>query len=370
MRMIRHAAALGTLILLLATTTQVQAETRHIHVLKILDDASPEYVIREGCRSIGYGIDQEVALMKDKLGILNVIEYTISGSNFSRERLDEVLEYDMEYMERDIVVLVYVGHGFRPPGSDSPFPSLYFNGYEEAIDFGEVQELILEKNPSLLLSIVIACNVTQADPSLPPPYLGDNEAPPVVTLQRKGLRRTEPYWQLFADQPGVTKCIDLISADREYYTFLSRDGGIFFSEVLYTFQEVFTDLSYSSWDAICSDISERTQLRSQERGLAQQPVCRYYVRMNPVVVPARVEAVRSRSYCKDQLRDLRRDQRQALRDLRRTHRQQLRQLRQEGGRAEARQLLGRQHRAELANWKLQHAQEYHRGLQHCMYGSR
>ncbi|MEL6660779.1 MAG: hypothetical protein AAFR36_30220, partial [Bacteroidota bacterium] len=111
----------------------LQAETRHIHLIKVFDNENHDYVIREGCRSIGFGIDQEVSLLAANLGILSVIEYDLTGPNFSLRRLDQVLDYEMAYQERDIVIFAYVGHGFRDPGSPSPYPNLYFRTYDQSV---------------------------------------------------------------------------------------------------------------------------------------------------------------------------------------------------------------------------------------------
>ncbi|MEO1256971.1 MAG: hypothetical protein AAFY41_19100, partial [Bacteroidota bacterium] len=97
----------------------LNAETRHIHVLRILDNKSVNFTISEGCRAIDYGISQEVELMKRHLGITDVQYYDVAGYNFSRERLQNVLDYELSYQERDIIILVYAGHGYREPGSNS-----------------------------------------------------------------------------------------------------------------------------------------------------------------------------------------------------------------------------------------------------------
>ncbi len=349
---------LGVIIQLGAT------ETRHIHVLKIFDDNNPNYTIREGCRSINFGIDQEIELIRHHLGVLNVWEYNIRGSRFDRDRIDEVLDYELEYQERDIVILVYVGHGFRRPGSQDPLPQLYFNGYSDALALSDIQQRILERSPSLLISVVVACNVTQQDNTQPPPYLGDNEAPPIVSM--KGVMRSvRPYYELFAEQDGLTKVIDLISADKEYYSFLSRDGGIFFNEVLYSFREVFTNQLLADWNTVCDYVMNRTTGRSAERGLRQRPFCRYYLQMNPIRVMVSDHQTHRPSYCRQSLQGLRKQQRQELRDLRRRHRAQMRALRQQGVDRTQRRLLGREQRVEVETRKLQHEQIYARQWQQC-----
>ncbi len=357
-----------SIIALLLSVQFLRAETRHIHILKIIDSRNANPILRDGARSVEYGLDQEIRFLQNQLGILNTIEYEISGAEFSRERLDEVIEYELEYVERDIVVVLYVGHGYRPLGSDSPFPHLYFGDYTTSLDYADVQARILEKTPSLLINIVLACNATQTDFGLPPPFAPDNVAPPIVSLKAPGLRRPEPYRQLFADQEGYTKVIDLVSSDREYYTFLASDGGIFFNEIRYTFQWIFGDTAPRTWQEVCDRIRTKTVERSQARGLEQLPVCRYGIWRNPVTLtvkelPAKPEL--SRRACARQLRSLRKEQRQALKNLRRQHREAQRAARRANLPRAERRLQNHRHRVELEQLKLQHQQAYLRRKQQC-----
>lgn len=351
--------------LFLFLTTLVQAETRHIHVLKIFDNHNHDYVIREGCRSIGFGLDEEVRQLEASLGITNVITYDISGDNFNLAYLDQVLDYEMAYQERDIVILAFVGHGFRSPTTLSPYPDLYFNSYTESVNFADIQERVLEKNPSLLLNIVIACNVTQTDRSTPPPYRSVNAPPSTVSL--KGMGRQENLYQgLFADEEGYTKVINLISAAQEYYTFISNDGGIFFNEILYTLHETLAGYAYRGWQEICQTIATRTVQKSERYGLAQLPYCQYEVRLNPVEVPApRSHSLLEPSPCMLAARDLRQDQRQELRDMRRRHRHEMREARRGGADRSQRRILGRRQRVAYEEQKLYHEQNYQRRLQAC-----
>lgn len=353
------------LAMMCVVTSFTQAETRHIHLIKVFDDENHDYVIREGCRSIGFGIDQEVHLLAENLGILSVIEYNLSGPNFSLERLDEVLNYEMSYQERDIVIFAYVGHGFRDPGTQSPYPNLYFRSYQQSVNFEEIQERIQEKNPSLLLNIVVACNATVTDRSVPPPYQSINTPPEVVTLP-KAARYGTIYQGLFADEPGVTKVVNLFSAEKENYTFISNDGGIFFNEILYTLQEVLGGAPYNNWGDICQTISSRTIARSERKGIQQQPRCEYILRLAPVSVSGnRSHSLFDPTACQLAARDLRKNQRDQLRQLRRQHRDNMRTARRNGDAKAQRRLLAQEQRVQFENRKLRHEKEYQRHLQQC-----
>lgn len=354
--------SLVLLLLSLVYAFSLSAETRHIHVLKLLDNSNSNFTISEGCRSIDYGIDQEIQLMKFHLGITDIHYYDVSGTNFSRERLQQVLDYELEYQERDIIILVYAGHGYRELQSTSRFPKLYFNNYAQAIEFDELRMALIQKNPSLLINMVVACNVTQLDQSTPPPFLEDGTPPPVASLTPKSARSSAPYLRLFADQSGYTKVLDFLSADKEYFTFMTRDGGIFFSEILYSFQEIFNDQTFDSWSQVCNTISERTIYRSQQRNMPQLPYCSYDVFLsNPIEVS--VGNGLPPTACISNAKTLRKTQRHELKDLRRAHRAQIRSL--PSGNREQKRLLAARHRSERATLQLQHEQNYQRQLANC-----
>ncbi|MEM7573780.1 MAG: hypothetical protein AAF433_12800 [Bacteroidota bacterium] len=359
-------------VLFLSLTIQLSlfaetVETRHIHVIKVLDSHSPNAVIVDGCRSIEYGLDQEVQLMRDHLGITDIHYYDVSGLDFRRSRLEEVLTHEIQYQERDIIVLVYAGHGYREASSVTPYPKLYFNGYDSAIEFEELRMRLIDMNPSMLINMIVACNVTQYDMNRPPDYQADGNAPPIASLSIKAPRRDEPYMQLFADQTGYTKVVDLISAKPERFTFLTRDGGIFFSEILYTFMEIFTDLNLRNWDQVCQNIEQRTFLRSQEQGLNQHPLCRYNIFMSTSRSPEVLAAAAPNSgrNCVLAVRQLRRDQRVFLKELRRKHRREMQAMRANRAERSQRRLVIARQRRERAEMMEEHEQNYQRSLQAC-----
>lgn len=350
------------LCLFLFSYTQLPAETRHIHVIQMLDDNSPTYLIREGCRSIDYGVQREVDRVQNALGISNVHYYRLNGINFNRASLDFVIDYQLAYQERDIIIFVYVGHGFRDAGSPNQLPKLYFNGYDTSLEGDELRLRLIEKNPSLLINLVVACNAVQRDHRVAPGQPQDDG--PTENRLSAAPRNRESYETLFSDQPGFTKVIDLASSDREYETYLSRDGGIFFSEVLYAFEEVFVDQRLTSWPAICSYIRDQTVLRTNNRQLPQKPYCAYSVframQDAPIVITA-AEYPAGPINCKKAAKALRKIQRKELKALRRRHRSETAAIPDKAGR----KLAGTRQKQEVAQMKYVHLQDYQRKESAC-----
>lgn len=350
------------LCLFLTILASLHAETRHIHVIQMLDDNSPTYLIREGCRSIDYGVQREVDRIQNALGISNVHYYRLNGLNFNRESLDFVVDYQLSYQERDIIIFVYTGHGFRDAGSPNQLPKLYFGGYDSALEGDELRLRLVEKNPSLLINLVIACNAVQRDHRVAPGQPED-EGPTQNRLSATE-RNPQAYEVLFSDQPGFTKVIDLVSSDREFETYISRDGGIFFSEVLYAFEEVFVDQRLTNWQAVCGYITDQTLLRTANRQLPQKPYCAYNVFRSMTDAPVVVENVDYLSgpvNCRKTARQMRKTQRGELKQLRRRHRREVAAL----PNRTQRKLADSRQKQEAAQMKYVHLQAYQRQIGSC-----
>jgi hypothetical protein len=333
------------------------AETRHIHLLKILDSENSDYIIREACQNISVDIDKEIKLMQHFLDVYTVHEHEVVGSHFNREELLRKVDYEMSYLEGDIVIVVYVGHGYRSKAKDSAAPMLYLNTYEESIDFLDIQQIILDKRPSVLMSLVLACNKTQTDFNRPPDIIAYNEPIRNVTLKAPapyGLKEMK-YKALFKETPQRTRCIDLFGADKEYLTFISQNGGIFYNEVFQVLHTAFSNDEYISWEDICSDIEASTMAKLQQRGLdSQKPLCRYYLSIHPVEVGHRSFPSLDKQQWKERRKELKKLQKEQLRTLRRQHRQEMRTARRSDIDRDKRRVIALQQKAALKDLKAQH----------------
>ncbi len=341
---------------ILLSISSLKAETRHIHILKILDSDNPDFIIREACNSISADLDKEIRLMQHYLGVYTVHEHEVIGSNFNRDELLKKVDYEMSYLEGDIVVLVYVGHGYRSGDMKSPAPMLYLNNYEESLNFLDIQQIILDKRPSLMLSIVLACNKTQTDFNRPPDIIAYNEPLKDVSLKSPpALPRTAKYKALFDEIPNRTRCIDLFGADKEYYTFISQNGGIFFNEVFQVIHAALSNNEYSTWEGICQSIEASTIKKLQQRGIdSQKPLCRYYLSIHPVEVGAHSSRILDKHYFKKSRKELKRLQKKQLHSLRQQHRTRMKVARQAGKTAQERRVMALQHKAALKSIKAQH----------------
>jgi len=66
---------------------------------------------------------------------------------------------NIEISSDDVVVFFFSGHGFRTDDKNpNPWPNLYFSLYGKGVDYQEVIDILKEKQPRLLVTVLNACN--------------------------------------------------------------------------------------------------------------------------------------------------------------------------------------------------------------------
>ncbi|MEL6143718.1 MAG: hypothetical protein AAFU67_19135, partial [Bacteroidota bacterium] len=115
---------------------------------------------------------------------------------------------------------------------------------------------------------------------------------------------------------------------------------------------------------ICTSIAHNTVQRSQMRNMDQVPFCNFsfFISTAPEVV---VSSTYDRNMCKQNAKNLRKNQKQELKNLRRQHRSQMLSLRQRNAGREERRILAARQRKQRSDMKLQHEQNYQRSLAAC-----
>lgn len=341
---------------------------RVIHVLKIMDTKNENYIIRDGCRSISAKIDKEVKLLADKLFIYNTYPYDVTGDNFNNEYLLDVIENQMSYLHRDIVIIVYVGHGIRDEGQVDLMPLLVFDNREKETNilFSAIQDTILAKNPSVLLSIIIACNNVRYDKNTAPVYKTSNPPPSTTSLIDTTRRLSYRYNEIFGCDDKYTHVIDLISAKPGEYTNISQNGGIFFNVIFDVLGEALSSQKFTSWDAICHSIESETLKKSKLGSNIENPLCSEGYRMKTVIIPSKTRNTHViKSSCKFKIKALKKIQHKALNDLRKAHYLYCIDAIKSKTSISDLKLLAEKQNVELLEMKLKHKQEIQRLNNEC-----
>jgi|GEM_PF-3567389 len=335
-----------------------ETEARYIHVLKILDTNSPNPTIKEACKIVSRQIDNEASAIAQNLDIEsdNIYTYNATGANFTKRYLTNVINQDMSYCLGDIVLVAYLGHGFRTTDNLTNLPQLYMGNYEESIHFQDVIHNIAMKKPSIIFSIVNACH-TKVDArdivSYPPPvFFLPQKAPESIKPFPASQRKTNRYKELFPSRLNGSRqelrsalTITLLSSKEGNYTYLTKDGGLFFPAVLNTLHKHLSQANPTNWNLVANEIKEKTQQQASRLNVIQEPATYIDYYLFPVEDYLSWNAKKAE---KQEKRSMKKQHRNQLQALRTQHKSEMKKFRLLNERARD-QKLKRQSRRILAS---------------------
>lgn len=250
-----------------------------IHLIKILTFDDGEYVFRENAKVVSSRMDKEVADLSTKLGGYQIVNYELFNDKFNKNSI--LQEIENMSCTKDIVIVVYFGHGYRSQVNKTPYPDLYLQNFDNSVNFGVILEKLKLKKPSFILSSVTACQQSIFDFNQPIPYdfmIDDYKtftAAPIVY----DVRQTERYNDLFKrpeykDYQTVSVEFIACSEGEFAYVDLAYNGGYFFEEFINAIQNGLVQKNKSTWTSIAEDVNKRTVARSQnEHKGIQHPFC-------------------------------------------------------------------------------------------------
>lgn len=342
-------------------TISAQTDSRHIHLIKVLDTYNPDPIMRMAAQSVNHKIDSEVFVIASKLGIDRefIHSYNITGSSFSAEALENTLLVDLSYCRGDIIFFTSLSHGIRPASHSGLYPCLYFGEDQPIYDLNEAFRTIMDMHPSIFISLVNACNKGLAPNQTEPitPSLDESIAvADVQASQRSALR----YKELFKQRNGYILRVDLLSAGKGNYSYITPQGGYFFSSFLQHFRTNLQSHKDGTWDAIIIGTERDTEdAVLAEIAKRQRPYCSY---SNEIILESAVMAFESRKSrrrqrwsrarkqrynCRQAKKEHRGHYADIVRDLRQKHNKEMRQARRSGRSRSNIRSLRKQHQSEL-----------------------
>ncbi|MCP4438318.1 MAG: hypothetical protein GY810_05175 [Aureispira sp.] len=339
--------------LLCLQTSEAQYETRHLHVLRIMDSLNYSPIIRQASVSISRRVDQEVDALMHNLGILTVHNYHITGYNFTPEYLAEVVEEDMMYCEGDIVMIVYVGHGFQSIENTTQYPQFYMGGStKNSVYYTDLLMDIIDKKPSVVLSIVNACNDEIGEYTYAPKTPTRNQYV-VHAAPKYNNRRSARYRELFKPQSSyMATVIEFFSSKEGQATYVMPDGGIFFNEAIDALQLYLSSAYAVVWSDIFTTVSKKTIQKSlNEIDEIQMPICQVQYYMHPDDVHDGTSRVRKRSAKAQKLYQWRQDKKAMLKRQRKEDRAAMYNARQNGQSLRERRALAKSQKQNLRRKK-------------------
>lgn len=245
------------IISVLLFSTYMLADTRKIHLFKIFDYENHEpreaSLVKNACKTISAKTKLEINYIHSELSTVDVREYEFSGSKFDQKILMNTIK-SLKFIDNDIIFIIYVGHGRRHVAQDNlqQTPLLKFNDQSE-IEFETLREMFLEKKPSYIISMIIACNAPSEFQPKGRPFIRNDSVNDIsynhrnIVLSSVKKRYLAPYLSLFQTHKNYTTCIDLLAAKANYYTFIDSHGGNFFWSIMDAFETTFSQNQTLEW---------------------------------------------------------------------------------------------------------------------------
>jgi hypothetical protein len=164
----------------------------------------------------------------------------------------------------DVVILYFSMHGYRTQSKSDPWPNLYFSLVNQGLDFNAINQMVINKNPRLFISIADVCNNLIPDgvvPTLQPRH--------AALSQEASVLRKKNYTRLFLQSSGV---ILLSGAIPGQYSWSSAAGGVYTSAFLKTLKKEVEASKEASWYVIAEETMKKTLERTHDLEEPQTPL--------------------------------------------------------------------------------------------------
>lgn len=120
----------------------------------------------------------------------------------------------------DVVVFFFNGHGYNKQKGHDIWPHMYFTKNNMGLEFSSVVEVILNKNPRLILAISDSCN------NLVDYYIPSFKPTPFLGLTNLDYFFKTGYRKLFLQSAGL---VQIASAKRGDFSYTNHSNGAFFT---------------------------------------------------------------------------------------------------------------------------------------------
>ncbi|WP_052600180.1 caspase family protein [Aureispira sp. CCB-QB1] len=267
-------------------------DIRDIHYIKIMDSNNEAFLLAS--EAIEKKFDRQVKEISIMLGIVDIKEHNLMGNNFTEDQINHVIDDELKYSKGDIIIVVYLGHGYRENWQrEDSYPILFLGKGVNTFRYSDLLDDILSNKPSVVISILNTCNALIPGYQNHPQIAGEPDGSIGSKMKfydgHKDLNNSSLFWQILLaplkqekHKPYITKCIDFISSAPNSYANIDKNGGIFFKYLaetidnyLYSYKENYT------WESMKSEVESVTKKQisyairmDPERIKKQVPVCR------------------------------------------------------------------------------------------------
>jgi hypothetical protein len=247
-----------------------------LHFLGIANTNDP--IIGPAC---GMSMRQLNLLFKS-LSVAMGINYqfdSIAGKTYNRKKVIAAVK-KINPSNNDIVVVYYMGHGFRKTADKRPFPHLDLrwdpnrNDYmEQSMSSEDIFDIVRKKQARFTLMLNDCCNTD--------PNTNNIVASPVPTQRESPIIwNVDNFRSLFLDPARIS--IIVTAADVEQRATSNNNFGGFFSFYFQTAlkQQLGPAAKFVSWDVLISDARKQTIFKAErtycDKPYIKENICRQY----------------------------------------------------------------------------------------------
>lgn len=148
----------------------------------------------------------------------------------------------------DVIFFYYSGHGYREENKKNPWPNIHVALENKGIDHQMITQILQEKKPRLLISMVSSCNKIMKENI----ELLLNNTTQYLEILSKKFSKKESYKKLFLDFSGTIISSSAIPGQLSYRK--RNDGTFYLSAFLNALHEADED---PTWDSIFSSTMQK-----------------------------------------------------------------------------------------------------------------
>ena len=174
---------------------------------------------------------------------LNVKMTVLIGGDYNSHLLEKL--HTLSFNSDDVVIFYYSGHGYRPSSKSSQWPNIFISAEGKGIDQKTITELLENKAPRFLLSMVNSCN-SYAD--------GIPEIKKHRALANPALIRNN-YRKLFLETTGV---IMTSSSSPGEYSWITTFGDFYTNGFISSLENQVANEEDPNWELIFARVIDKT----------------------------------------------------------------------------------------------------------------
>lgn len=258
-----------------------------IHLIQILATGDIDATIRDAANSVSQDV-LNFAKQSSKALSYELNEIRLDGDKFNKANVQDLIS--KLNCEEDIVILTYVGHGFRSIKEvRDDLPQLKLNytpkDYTRAntIFLSDILYDLYSKKPKFVLSMINSCNDVPNIDKTNNPYSKHTprtefEYVRSVAAGETAFGSNERYFDLLKnDLVNTTKSVTLLSCEKGQKSWLNDEGGFFHQLLMKSLQDNLQSDKKITWKQIGDQArtetiqwTERTN-QKQGTGIEQYP---------------------------------------------------------------------------------------------------